>query len=312
MMAEKRVCPDCGGKLRYDPSTGEVMCTKCGVILEKDVFDYGQEWREFNWDQAMSRRRSGTPTSFTKSDKGMTTEIGKSSDIYSLSSDQRKQYFIMRKWQRRISTPIERNIKFALTELRRVSAQLNLPQIISEEAARIYRIAAENGLVRGRSMESVVAGSSYIACKKYKIPRTLREIADVFPLDVKEVGKTYRFICRQLGIKILPPDPLDYVYRFANELELPAKVQTRAIKIIEGAQAKEITSGKGPTGIAAAALYIASLIEDEKRTQREVADIAGVTEVTIRNRYKELLKKLDLEEKLEKMGVEINSEAKEK
>ena len=211
----------------------------------------------------------------------------------------------MRKWQRRISTPIERNIKFALTELRRIAAQLNLPQILTEEAARIYRIAAENGLVRGRSMESVVAGSTYIACKKYKIPRTLREIADVFPLDVKEVGKTYRFVCRQLGIKILPPDPLDYVYRFANELELPANVQTRAVGIIEGAQKMEITSGKGPTGIAAAALYIASLIEDEKRTQREVADVAGVTEVTIRNRYKELLKKLDLEDKLANIGLEI-------
>lgn len=301
------VCPDCGGKLRYDQATGEVMCTKCGVIVERDVFDYGQEWREFNWDQAMNRRRSGTPTSFTKSDKGMTTEIGTASDIYSLSGDQRKQFFIMRKWQRRISTPIERNIKFALTELRRIGAQLNLPNIINEESARIYRIAAENGLVRGRSMESVVAGATYIACKKYKIPRTLREIADVFPLDVKEVGKTYRFVCRQLGIKILPPDPLDYVYRFANELELSPKVQTKAIEIIEGAQSKEITSGKGPTGIAAASLYIASLIEDEKRTQREVADVAGVTEVTIRNRYKELLKKLDLEEKLAKLGVELEA-----
>ncbi len=300
-MMRDNVCPDCGGKLLSDDIRGEVTCTQCGTVVDKNILDFGQEWREFNFDQSQNRRRSGTPSSFTKSDKGMTTEIGKTSDIYLLSSDKRKQYFIMRKWQRRISTPIERNIKFALTELRRVSAHLNLPNIITEESARLYRIAAENGLVRGRSMESVVAGATYIACKKYNVPRTLKEIADVFPLDIKDVGKTYRFICRQLGIKILPPNPLDYVHRFANDLELPAQVQTKAIEIIMDAQNKEITSGKGPTGIAAAALYIASLIVDEKRTQREVADIAGVTEVTIRNRYKELIKKLNLEEKVDKL-----------
>lgn len=304
----KDTCPECGGKLITDEVKGETICSQCGIVVDKDMLDYGQEWREFNWDQSQNRRRSGTPSSFTKSDKGMTTEIGSASDIYSLSGDKRKQFFIMRKWQRRISTPIERNIKFALTELRRVSAQLNLPNIITEEAARLYRIAAENGLVRGRSMESVVAGATYIACKKYSVPRTLKEIADVFPLDVKDVGKTYRFICRQLGIKILPPNPLDYVHRFANELELPASVQTKAIEIIKEAQEKEITSGKGPTGIAAAALYIASLVVDEKRTQREVADVAGVTEVTIRNRYKELLKKLNLEDKVEKIRAIAESE----
>ncbi len=302
-MLQKSVCPECGGPVKYDKTAGELTCTKCGTVIEEDMVDFGQDWREFSPDQSSARRRSGTPTSFTKSDQGMTTEIGKASDMYTLSSDKRKEYLMMRKWQRRISTPIERNIKFALAELRRIAAQLNLPQSISEEAARLYRVAAERGLVRGRSMESVVAGAAYIACKKFQIPRTLKEIAEVFHLDIKDVGKTYRFICRQMNIKILPPNPLDYVHRFANELNLPASVQTKAIEIIKEAQENEITSGKGPTGIAAAALYIASLIVDEKRTQREVADIAGVTEVTIRNRYKELLKKLNLEDKIEKLAT---------
>lgn len=303
-----RECPECGGRIKFDKNRGENVCMCCGTVIESEAIDFGQEWREFNWDQAMSRRRSGTPISYTKPDKGMTTQIGKSTDIYNLRGNQRREYWRMKKWEGRINMPIERNIRFALVELKRISGQLNLPPIVIEEAAKVYRMVSEKGLVRGRSMESVVAGAIYIACKRFQIARTLKEIADEFPLDVKDVGKTYRFICRQLGVKILPPNPLDYIDRFASELALPASVRTKAIKIIGEAQNREITSGKGPTGIAAASLYIASLLEDEKRTQREVADVAGVTEVTIRNRYKELIKKLGLEEEVEKIRLQIENQ----
>ena len=172
---------------------------------------------------------------------------------------------------------------------------------MEEEAARVYTMAVQKGLVRGRSMESVVAGALYAACRTQDVPRTLDEISEASGIDKKEVGRTYRFITRELEIKILPSSPIDYVPRFTSALELSPKTQTKAVEILKRSQEHELTSGRGPTGITAAALYIAALINGEKRTQREVADIAGVTEVTIRNRYKDLLKELNLDHETNKV-----------
>ena len=149
-------------------------------------------------------------------------------------------------------------------------------------------------------MESVVAGALYAACRIHEVPRTLDELSEASGIDKKEIGRTYRFVTRELGIRILPSNPVEYIARFATSLKLNADTQTKAVEILEKAQNSELTSGRGPTGIAAASLYVAALINNEKRTQREVADVAGVTEVTIRNRYKELLKKLDLGGKVKK------------
>ena len=308
--SKKLTCPECGSdKLFVDKEKGEIVCRNCGFIIEESMIDLGQEWREFDSSQG-SLKRTGSPITLIKHDKGLSTSVGKTSDIYNLESGKRRKFTRLQKWQGRISTAIERNLKFALQELRRISSILDLTKTVEENAASIYRKAAIRGLVRGRSMESVVAGALYAACKKFNIPRTLDEIAEAFPLDRKEVGKTYRFICRQLRIKILPTDPYDYVSRFSSELKLSPKTQEKAMEIIRKAKAKEITSGKGPTGIAAAALYVAALLSGEKRTQREVADVAGVTEVTIRNRYKELLEKLDIERKEEIEKIVSREESK--
>ncbi len=236
----------------------------------------------------------------TKYDRGLGTDVGRKSDIYQLGGKDRNRFFRLRKWQYRISTAIERNLKLALAELKRVSSYLKLTKAVEEESARIYTLAVQRGLVRGRSMESVVAGALYAACRRHEVPRTLDELSEASGIDKKEIGRTYRFITRELGIRILPSNPVDYIARFATSLKLSADTQTKAVEILEKAQNSELTSGRGPTGIAAASLYVAALINNEKRTQREVADVAGVTEVTIRNRYKELLKKLKLDEKVKK------------
>jgi transcription initiation factor TFIIB len=238
--------------------------------------------------------------SYTHFDQGLGTEVGTKADYYRLGKQNKNKFFRLRKWQQRISTAIERNLKLALSELKRVSSYLKLPSNVEEEASRMYTRAVQQNLVRGRSMESVVAGCVYAACRRQGVPRTLDELAEASDVEKKEVGRTYRFVTRELGIKILPSNPADYVPRFASSLNLSPETQTRAVEIIEAAQRAELTSGRGPTGIAAAALYVASLINGEKRTQREVADVAGVTEVTIRNRYKELLKELGLEEELKR------------
>src|SRR3989338_5401853 len=149
-------------------------------------------------------------------------------------------------------------------------------------------------------MESVVAGALYAACRRHEVPRTLDELSEASGIDKKEIGRTYRFITRELGIRILPSNPVDYIPRFASALKLNAETQSKAVEILEKAQKQQLTSGRGPTGIAAASLYVAALINNEKKTQREVADVAGVTEVTIRNRYKELLRELKLKDEIKK------------
>ena len=293
-------CPECGSiNLFYDKEKGEIICRDCGFVIEEKTIDFGPEWREFDETDA-TKRRTGAPMTYTQFDKGLGTDIGRKADLSKLSSRDRNKFYRLRKWQHRISTAIERNLKLALAELKRISSYLKLPKAVEEESAQIYSLAVQRGLVRGRSMESVVAGAVYAACRSHEVPRTLDELSEASGIDKKEVGRTYRFITRELGLNILPSNPMDYISRFASALDLSPKTQSKAIDILDKAQKAELTSGRGPTGIAAAALYVAALIHGEKRTQREVADVAGVTEVTIRNRNKELLEKLNLESELKK------------
>ena len=172
---------------------------------------------------------------------------------------------------------------------------LGLPRTVRETAAVVYRKAVDKNLIRGRSIEGVAAAALYAACRQCSVPRTLDEIEEVSRVSRKEIGRTYRFISRELALKLMPTSPIDYVPRFCSGLNLKGEVQSKSVEILRQASEKELTSGRGPTGVAAAAIYIASILCGERRTQREVADVAGVTEVTIRNRYKELAEELDIE-----------------
>ena len=295
-------CPECGSiNLFWNKDRGEIICRDCGLVIEDKMIDFTQEWREFDTDSHEKRRRAGAPMTYTQFDQGLGTDIGRKADLSALGAKNRNKFFRLRKWQYRISTAIERNLKLALAELKRVASYLKLPGSVEEEAARVYTMAVQKGLVRGRSMESVVAGALYAACRRHEVPRTLDELSEASGIEKKEIGRTYRFVTRELGITILPSNPADYIARFSSALKLSAETQSKSIEILEQAQKAELTSGRGPTGIAAAALYVSALLHGEKRTQREVADVAGVTEVTIRNRYKELLDKLKLEKEIRKL-----------
>jgi len=295
-------CPECGSsKLFFNKDKGEVICKTCGYVIEDSMIDFGKEWQDFEDSDSRQTRGSGSPSTYTQADKGLGTDIGKPEDLYGLSSKSNRDKFIrLRKWQYRISNAIERNLKLALAELKRVSSFLKLPKSVEEEAARIYTLAVQRSLVRGRSMESVVAGALYAACRRHDIPRTLDELSEASGIERKEIGRTYRFITRELSVKILPSNPSDYISRFSSSLNLSPNTQSKAVDILQQAHNEGLTSGRGPTGIAAAALYVSALLHGEKRTQREVADVARVTEVTIRNRYKELLDVLNLDKDLEK------------
>ena len=296
-MSYVKRCPECDSvDLTHDDQKGEITCNDCGLIVEAQMVDTQDAGGQF--DKSEKKGRGGAPISMQKYDKGLTTNVGEISDIYKLESGQTRKFLRLKKWQERVSTSIERNLRLAMAELRRVASFLHLPSVVRDESSRVYNYVLQRGLVRGRSMESVIAACIYAACRSYNIPRTLDEIATASDVERKEIGRTYRFIVRKLKIKVTPSSPKDYISRFSSILHLSPKTQNEALRILKKADISELTSGRGPAGIAAAALYVAALLNDEKKTQREVADVAGITEVTIRNRYKELIEKLNLEDKL--------------
>jgi transcription initiation factor TFIIB len=293
-------CSKCDSKnLTRDYSRGELICNDCGLVIEEDFIDHGPEWRAFDSEQREKRARVGAPMTYTIHDKGLSTVIGwKNRDSYgrSIPTRNRAQLYRLRKWQTRtrLSDGTERNLAIALSALDRMSSTLSLPRNVRETAAMIYRKAVRKKLIRGRSIEGVTAAVLYAACRQCNVPRTLEEISNTAQMKKKEVGRNYRNISRKLELKLLPTIPQDYISRFCSKLSLSNDVQVKTMDILKRAASEELTSGRGPTGMAAAALYIASVLCGERRTQREIADMAGVTEVTIRNRYKELAGKLDL------------------
>jgi transcription initiation factor TFIIB len=232
-------------------------------------------------------------------DKGLTTQIDwKDKDAYgrSISSEKRSQMHRLRKWQERIRTKDagERNLQFALSEIDRMSSALGVPRSVREVASVIYRRALDDDLIRGRSIEGVATAALYAACRQEGIPRSLDEVAEVARVEQKEIGRTYRYIAQELSLGLEPVDPVQYVPRFCSELGLSEEVEQKTREIIEVTAEKGMLSGKSPTGYAAAAIYAASLLCNEKKTQREVAEVAQVTEVTIRNRYQEQIEALGI------------------
>jgi transcription initiation factor TFIIB len=293
-------CPKCRSEeLIIDQNRAELFCNNCGLVIDDNQIDYSPEWRAFNHEQVEKRARTGLPMTPLIHDKGLSTTIGwKNRDSYGRIIPQRNraQLYRIRKWQSRIrfNGCAERNLAEALRSLDRISSALNLPRTSRENAAIIYRKAVSKNLIRGRSIEGLVAAAIYAACRRCNIPRTLREIHNKSDIPVKVIGRNYRFLTRELQLKLLPTSPQDYLPRFCNKLKLSKKTQDKAKEIIEKASEKELTSGKSPSGVAAATIYMAAILCDERRTQAEVADISGVTEVTIRNNYKVLSNELNI------------------
>ena len=296
--AKVQCCPECGStRLMRDYECAEIVCMDCGFVIAAKIADRGPEWRAFDDEQRAKRTRVGAPLTYTIHDKGLSTMIDwHDRDIYgkSLSPGQKAQVYRLRKWQRRIrvSDATERNLAFALSEITKIANNLNLPKNILETASVVYRKAVKERLIRGRSIQGVTAAAIYLACRQCRLARTLEEIAQASSVNKKEVGRSYRFLIRELDYFVPPLKPSQYIAKFSNQLTMQGKVEEIAHKILAVAKELKLTSGRGPTGIAAAASYIASVLTGERKTQREIAEIAQVTEVTIRNRYKELVERL--------------------
>ena len=264
------------------------------------MLDKGPEWRAFTQEEKASRSRVGMPTSYSIHDKGLSTTISQvDRDAFGrkLPLSTRLQMWRLRKWQirSRVHSSIDRNLAQAMAELERLSSKVSISPPIREKAAVIYRKALDKGLVRGRSINSIAAAALYAACRKSGSPRTLREIAEASLVDKKDVARCYRLLLQELDFHMPIADPLTYVSKIAEKNGVSGKTQGAAIAILREARRKRFSAGKDPMGMAAAALYIACLQNNEKITQKDIAEAAGVTEVTVRNRYKALKRQLNLE-----------------
>jgi transcription initiation factor TFIIB len=272
-------------------------------VITQKIIDCGPEWRAFSSEEANKKVRVGAPTTLTLHDKGLSTMIGwKNKDAFgkAISPKMKAEVYRLRKWHVRTKTnkSIDRNLAYAMNELDRFSSQLNLSKEIKESAAHIYRKMAHKNLIRGRSIEAMLIASVYLSCRLNSIPKTLDDFIEFASVDKKKIARCYRLILNELKINIKVFSPINFIPRFCAELNLSGKTQNRAAELLKLAKKFRITEGKAPTGLAGAALYVAAIQEGERRTQREISQTVGVTEATIRNRYKELVNHLKYELKI--------------
>jgi transcription initiation factor TFIIB len=291
---DESVCPECNGRLVADSGQGETVCSDCGLVVADEGIDRGPEWRAFDSAERDQKSRVGAPTTRMMHDKGLSTTIGwqdKDASGNALNSRQRTKMQRLRTWDERFRTrnSRERNLKQALGEIERMASALGLPETVKETASVIYRRALSEGLLPGRSIEGVSTAALYGAARQVGVPRSLDEFARVARVEKTELTRTYRYIVRQLGLEIKPADPENYVPRFASELSLSEETEARARKLLRNAKEQGLHSGKSPVGLAAAAIYAGALLTNEGVTQSEVSAAADISEVTIRNRYHELI-----------------------
>jgi len=294
-------CPECSSNdLIEDYERGEIVCGVCGLVIRENIMDIGPEWRAFTKQEMEQRSRVGVPFSLTLHDKGLSTVIDKANrDAFGrkIPASTRLQMLRLRKWQIRskVHSSIDRNLAQAMAELDRLSDKVRIPDAVKEKAALIYRRALDKGLVRGRSILAIITASVYAACRLSQTPRTLKEISAASLAEEKNVARCYRLLLTELNLKMPVIDLKRRVPKVASKIGLREKTQQRAIGIIRKAEKKRLVAGKEPMGLVAAALYIACVLEGERKTQKDVAEAAGVTEVTVRNRYRDLKENLDLD-----------------
>jgi transcription initiation factor TFIIB len=269
-------CPQCGSSNFIQDPNGEIVCAQCNLVVQGEI-NKKAEWRTFAPEEKELKSRVGPPTTLLIPDKGLST-IKKISSIRSVK---------------------ERNLNIAMFELSSLSDKLHAPKKVQEEAARIYRIALKKNLIHGRKIRYLVAAALLIAFRKSKIPRTLKEISEAGKFSKKTIFYYYRFLINSLSLKITPIKAVAYAYlsKIAEKIGIPLEIQVKANEILRQVEEKKDFYGKNPLGLAAAALFIACS-QNEKFNKpglkANIAKAAGISSVTLRNRSKDLKKKLKL------------------
>lgn len=301
------VCPECGsGKIIRDFDIGEKVCTGCGVVIsQKDMYS-GPERRVFDEEDRLKRERTGPASNPLLHDHGLTTTIGYRKKKRPMTYEKMRDESKLRKWQKRarVQTSQERNLSVALSEMSGYVQRFKskMPKATSETASAIYRRALEKKLMRGRSISLVALTALYTAFRQTGFPKSLDEMVKGTRYTKEDLGRVYRLMVREEILGIVPPPSYSEAARvISGTLGMPGRTQAMIYRILKEANEIKLTDGKSPQGMAAAATYIGGILcsghdqeknsASKKHTQREIADAAHVTEVTVRNRYKQLIEK---------------------
>lgn len=291
-------CKSCGNtNIVTDHSKGERYCGKCGLVLEENMFDFGPEWRAFDMEQADKRSRTGGLLKYAKLTQGLTTEINKyDTDIKgrAIPAERKAKFYRLRKWQKRsrMATSLQRNLSVALPELDRMCSYLNIAEQTKEACARLYRKCAREGIVRGRSIEGMVAAVIYLISREHRSPVILNELEAVSGVSKKEISKSYKKIAHQMELKIPQTSAVDYVPRIASKLNASGETTAKAIKIVKTASEMGITTGRVPISIAAAAVYLAGELSNDEGMKKTVKDFYGTSKNSIKERMDEFREKV--------------------
>jgi transcription initiation factor TFIIB len=297
-MQKSMICSACkSNRIITDHESVEVVCTSCGLVISDNV-EEAQAIRHLIstktnevYDKTIN---TSSPISLARYDMGLSTIMGKPTKDASgnvLDAATRSRMARLKTWDLRITphnSGSNRSLREACAYLRVVKDKLGLPDAAVEKAAYIYRKAKNKGLVRGRTISGVSDAAAYIACRELGIPKTLKEIAEATNIKPKALAQSYRLLISELDIKLPAFDHMKNIVKVANKANLNEKTKRKAMDIMYYINEKELPAGKIPTGIAATALYIACLKTGEKISQTDIAHAAGITEVTLRNRYKDM------------------------
>jgi transcription initiation factor TFIIB len=287
-------CPVCGNRLFGDLEKGEQVCQKCGFVSNAPA-DPGPEWKAMDLEEKAKRVRVGSPTTLALHDMGLTTEISmtmRDSHGKYLDPTMRATTERMKKWQSRIrtSTSEERGLSNVLSKIAELSENLNLPQNVAETAAQIYRSSVRLKVAKSKSILGMTAATVYLACRKCGVSRTLKEVARAAGLEKGTVARYFRLVLKEVEKDYVPPPSVEkYISKLINMAKIDPKVEHLALNLSRKTSDSKISSGKAPAGLAAAYVYLSSVMLGERLPQREVAEFAEVTEVTVRNRCREIL-----------------------
>jgi len=289
-------CLRCGKKtLITDTETGEIFCGGCGFVFFERIENPGPERRSFP-DDSSSKGRTGDKVSLSRPDMGLATIIdpaNRDATGKPLSSSMKKTLHRLRLWDNRSQNEaIDRNFRHAFNELSRLKDKLALSDLVVEKAAYIYRKAIGKKMIRGRTISGMMGAALYAACREVETPRTLKEIAETINAKKGELAANYRLLVNELDLKIPVVDSVQNVARIASKIGLSEKTKRYAIEILRKAEENKVSAGKNPMALAATALYISCVKMGVRHTQRDLAEAANITEVTLRNRHKGLLELL--------------------
>ena len=287
------VCSVCkNGRPIADPESGELVCSDCGLVFSEKAPENRAEWRNFG-SEKNDRARTGSPVSLAQHDMGLNTVIGynnKDSRGQNIDASMHSTMKRLRTYDFRSQahTSTDRNLMRAFGELGRQRDKLGMSDAMIDKTAYIYRKALGKGLVRGRSTSAILAAAIYISCREMGAVRSLKDVGEITDVKRKVISRSYRILIQQLEMIIPVIDPTKCIAMIANKAKLSEKSKRMAIDTMKDLTNTEASAGKRPMGLAATILYLSCLRNEEAVTQKDIAEAAGVTEVTIRNRIKDL------------------------